>query len=412
MTKVCMVVHQYYYRDQRVKCYAEALVDLGVRVDVLCPRDPNHRPSGDRSAVRVFAIPMSRGYGGRGSYPLEYAVALILYSVWLLALYVKNRYQVIHVHNMPDCLVFTALIPRICGAKLILDIHDPMPEFYMSKYKRQSHSAAVRVMRVQEKLSAALANAVIAANPTFKENLVNRGVPAEKITVVNNVPDPRVFNRSEHRDDHHDVSQDFTMIYPGTIAPRYGLSVAIRALPLLFARIPRIRLLIIGPHVEHVDGLATLAQQLGVSDSVQFKPGIPVDEVPQEIARADVGIYTALPDPHMSIAVPSKVLEYAVMGIPIIASRLRVLENLFGESAVMFFEPGNVDEFARCVLELFDSPARRHELVRNADDGFVRTHSCRDERRAYFELLIRLLGPGSGEACLSDRDEYVPREAA
>jgi len=397
MIKVCMIVHQYYYRDPRVQRYAEALADAGAQVDVLCPQDQNRSFAKQRNRVRVFTIPLSRGYRGRGSYPLEYGAAFIFYTARLLALYIKNRYQVLHVHNMPDFLVFTALVPRIFGANLILDIHDPMPEVYMAKYECSADAMAVRLMRVQERLSSMLAHKVITANSNFRDNLVKRGVPADKITVVNNVADPKVFDRNKYRKERRSKGENFTLIYPGTITPPYGLEVAIRALPLLITRIPRIRLVVIGPQVEHVNDLATLAEQLGVSSFVQFKPPIPVDEVPRQIAQADVGIYTALLNPHMNTATPTKVLEYAAMGVPIIASRLKVLEDLFTDSAIMFFDPGSVDQFARCVLELFDNPTRRDELVRNADNIYVRTHSWSDERRAYFNLLNRLLAPGAEE---------------
>jgi glycosyltransferase involved in cell wall biosynthesis len=377
-----MVVHQYYHCDQRVRCYAEALAAAGIQVDVLCPRDQNQSFTEQGDGIRVFTIPISRGYRGRGGYLLEYGMALILFTARLLALYIKNRYQVIHVHNMPDCLIFTALVPRILGARLILDIHDPMPEFYMSKFGSQEVGMTVRLMRLQEKFSSALAHA---------------------ITVVNNVPDPKVFNRSRYKKEHRGESKHFTLIYPGTIAPRYGLDVAIRALPLLVTKIPQLYLVIVGPQVEYVNELSNLASQLGISRFVQFRPLVPVDEVPGQIIQADVGIYPALPDAHMSIATPTKVLEYAVMGIPIIASRLKILEDLFTGSAVMFFDPGNADQFAHCVLELFDNPARRDELVRNADSDFARAHSWSDERRAYFGVLNRLLPPRESVVASDER---------
>jgi glycosyltransferase involved in cell wall biosynthesis len=411
MIKVCMIVHHYYFRDARVRHYAEALADAGVQVDVLCLRHQNQSPTERRDGVRVVTIPLGRGYRGHGSYLLEYGVAFILFAAQLLALYIKHRYQVIHVHNMPDFLVFTAFIPRIFGARLILDIHDPMPEFYMSKFQCQMNSAMVRLMRVQEKLSTMFVHTIITANSNFKDNLVKRGIPADKITVVNNIPDPRVFNRDGHERERHSKGDRFTLIYPGTIAPRYGLEVAIRALPLLITRIPQIRLLIIGAQVKHTHELATLAEQLGVSSFVEFKPLVPIDEIPRYIIQADVGIYPAFPDFHMDIATPWKVLEYAVMGIPIIASKLKVLEDLFADAAVMFFEPGNVDQFACCVLELFESPARRDELVRNADSIFVRIHSWNSERRMYFDLLNRLLTSREGTGILDEKNESSISEA-
>jgi glycosyltransferase involved in cell wall biosynthesis len=112
----------------------------------------------------------------------------------------------------------------------------------------------------------------------------------------------------------------------------------------------------------------------------------------------------------MNIATPMKVLEYAAMGIPIIASRLKVIEDLFTDSALLFFDPGNVYQFARCVLELFASPARRDELVRNADAVFVRMHPWSDKQRAYFNLLNRLLAPREEVVAWDKADESAAEE--
>jgi glycosyltransferase involved in cell wall biosynthesis len=409
--RVCVLVHQYYHRHARVRRYAEALADAGAQVDVLCVRDPNHPFAGQRNGVRILTIPVGRGYRELGSYLFEYGAAFVLFSARLLMLHIKNRYQVIQVHNMPDFMIFTALIPRIFRARLILDICDPMPEFYMSKCGRQRSNIVVRLMEVQEKFSSMFAHAVITANSNFKANLVRRGIPADKIMVISNMPDTRLFNRSKYEQERRGKSKHFTLIYPGTIAPRYGLEVAIRALPLLKREIPQLRLLIIGQQTGHARELATLAKQLGVSPFVQFKHLIPVDEVPRQIIQADVGIYPSRPDPHMSIAMPAKVLEYAVMGIPVIASRLKVLDDTFTNSAMMFFEPGNVEQFARCVLELFENPARRDELVRNADDVLVHTRSWSDERQAYFSLLERLVSMRGKLAAVDERDREATGEA-
>ncbi len=392
MTKVCMIVHQYYYRDSRVRRYAEALVEAGTEVDVICVRAP-HRPHREiLKGVRVFTIPLDRGYKkGMVSYLIEYAIALVLYTLWLLRLYIQNHYDLIHVHNMPDFLVWSALLPRIFGAKLILDVHDPTPEFYMSKYQKPADSRVVRIMRIQERGAARLVHAVIAANNNFKANLAARGIPADKITVVHNLPDLKVFDRAKFAAERSRAREHFTLLYPGTIAPRYNLALAIHAIPMLAPHIPNLRLVIIGPKVDHTDELMALANTLGVADYVEFPASVPADQVPGLIAQADIGIYPALPDAHMDIAVPSKVLEYAVMGIPIVASRLTVLKELFAEDAICFFTPGDVAEFMGCVRALYDAPAKRARLVRNADTSFVETHSWAQERQAYFDLVEKLL---------------------
>lgn len=391
MNSVCMVVYQNYYRDSRIRRYAEGLVASGAVVHVLCLRDAEGLPTSQTKGVKVFTLPLRHATGSLSHYMLAFDAALVLFTVRLLALYLRYHYQVIHVHNMPDYLVLSALIPRAIGARVILDIHDPMPEFYASRYLQAHSKGTVRLLRLQERISVNIAHAVITANTRFQANLVSRGIPASKVTVINNVPDPAVFDRTLYRNGRQG-DHPFTLIYAGTIAPRYGLDVAIGALPHLVGGIPGIKLVLIGgAQPQYLSELRRLAEKLGVAGSVQFRPPISVDQVPQQMAQADIGIYPALPDLHMEIATPSKVVEYAVMGLPIVASRLKVLSQLFGDKAIAFFEPGNPEQLAECVEVLYADPARRRELVENADAAYVCTHSWQAEQQTYFDLLQRLL---------------------
>jgi glycosyltransferase involved in cell wall biosynthesis len=388
--KICMVVHKNYHHDSRLRRYAESLIEVGASVDVLCPVKNFDIVSETQEGLRVYLIPLHRLRRSRIGYILENLLAFVLYFIRLAALHFKNHYQVIHVHNMPDFLIFSALIPKIFGAKLILDIHDPMPELFMSKYGERSNKFLLKLTCLQEKISCLFANAVITANSNFKANLISRGVPANKITVINNFPNETLFNRGSYTPKRMGSNKDFILIYPGTIAPRYGLDTAIRALPELISRIPEICLSIIGPESECKDVLRRLADEMSVSSHVQFKPLIPNEDVPVHMLNADIGIYPAKKDAHMNIATPTKVLEYAYMGIPIVSSRLKILEDLFGNSAIMFFDPGNESQFAKCVIKLYKYPMLREELVSNADRYFVEKHSWAQEFEIYLQVLQRL----------------------
>jgi glycosyltransferase involved in cell wall biosynthesis len=387
-----MIVHKEYVHDTRVRRYAEALVSRGAHVDVLCTRDPRPGAPRVRQGVTVYEIPCAHRHGGRCRQLLEYGVGFVMYAARLLVLHLRHRYDVVHVHNMPDFLVFAALPARLLGARLILDVHDPMPEFYLSKFGLRGESWLVKMLRLQERLSAALAHRVITASPHFRANLIRRGIPAGRVEVILNYPDPAIFRRSSEAARARPQA-GFTLIYPGTLAPRYGLDVAIRALPALRRTIPDVRLLLIGPDNAYAGALRSLADQLGVAAAVQLVPSVAPAAVARHLAAADVGIYPALPDPHMSIAVPTKVLEYAVMGLPIVTSRVQIVEELFGEQAVSFFRPGSVDEFTARVLELHASPRLARERVRQADLALARLRSWAQERTQYFTVIDRLVMP-------------------
>lgn len=395
MMKICMVVHKYYYHDVRVRRYVESLVRTGASVDVICPAPYSLDAAfeGDEQ-IRIYSIPIRTADKSRIGYVIEYLLSFIWYFIRLSTLYIQNRYQVIHVHNMPDFLIFSAIIPKLMGASLILDIHDLMPEVFISKYGERSNKLIVSLIKLQEKLSCWLADEVITVNSICETNLMDRGLPSRKITVVHNYPNPAIFDRSLYPDEADSPKKDFILIYPGTLAPRYGLETVVRALPQLKTQIPEIRLLIFCQETPYKDELRQLADQLGVLPCVEIMPLIRNEEVPHRLMEADIGIYPALNDVHMSLATPTKVLEFSAMGMPIVSSRLKMVEETFGDSAIMFFEAGNVSQFAQCVVELHQNPELRKRLAANAYQMFIQKFSWDHEFRVYLELLRRLL-PGT-----------------
>lgn len=389
--KICMIVHKNYYQDTRVRRYVEALVKMGSSVDVICPSQEIDAVFEAQDQIRIYSIPIRHADKSQIRYILEYLFSFILYFIRLSILHIRNRYEVVHVHNMPDFLIFSAIIPKIMGTPLILDIHDPMPEVFISKYGERSNKLILSLINLQEKLSCWLANEVITVNSICKTNLINRGVPSRKISVVHNYPNSALFNRNLYLSECNGPRKDFTLIYPGTLAPRYGLETVIRALPQLKAKIPEIRLVIISQNTIHKDELQQLADRLGVLSCIEMKPPIPNEEIPYYLIRADVGIYPAIKDVHMSLATPTKVLEFSAMGIPIVSSRLRMVEEIFGDSAIMFFESGNVSQFTQCIMELYKNPTLRKKLITNAHRIFAQKLSWDLEFRTYLQILHQLL---------------------
>lgn len=371
--------------------YANVLAHAGAEVDVIASKYSDRNDPGQHPNIKVYPTPIARNYRDGLGYMSNYITSTIFLVFYTILMYFKRRYQVIHVNNMPDTLILAAVIPKILGARVILDIHDPMPNVFMSKYGMESDHIVVRFFKMQEKVSASLADEVITANPMFKDLLSQRGVPAEKILVINNIPNPKLFKHHKTKDETRPSSDKFTLIFPGTIAPRYCLDIAIKALPKLIKTIPNLQLKIIGKHSQHAEELAALGAELKVTKYINFVPFMPTDQIPVEVAKADVGIYTALPDPHMSIAMPGKVLEFATIGIPVVASRVPILEAFFNDEAILFFTPGNIDEFCNHILKLYQSPSLRQKLVENANKMFTYKYSWKNEFDQYIALTQKLV---------------------
>ena len=133
MIKVCMVGYSYDY-DCRINRYIDSLKESGNKADILCLQNPVGKELKYLNDSNVYKISTPRFPKNKLGYIFEYGFSFLSFSLQLIKLFLKYRYDVIHIHNIPDFLIFTAIIPKILGDKLILDVDDPMPEVYMSKY--------------------------------------------------------------------------------------------------------------------------------------------------------------------------------------------------------------------------------------------------------------------------------------
>ena len=167
----CMIVHAYYpVGETRVQREALALVADGYEVDVLCLRDVGEKAVDSEEGVNIYRLPMKRYKGyGLAVQLLEYLAFFVLAFFKLLTLYPRKCYGTVQVHNLPDFLIFCAIYPKLRGAKLILDLHDLMPEFFAAKSEGDMNSLSVRMVTLQERLSCRFADHVITVTDVWKE---------------------------------------------------------------------------------------------------------------------------------------------------------------------------------------------------------------------------------------------------
>jgi glycosyltransferase involved in cell wall biosynthesis len=319
----------------------------------------------------------------------EYLLFLVLAFFKLSALHLRWRYPVVQVHNLPDLLVFAALVPKLWGARLILDLHDLMPEFYAARYDTDIASWPVRIVRWQEALSCRFADHVITVTELWRLTLIQRGVPADKVSVVMNVADDSVF----HRDDGAQMSETetgrFDLIYHGNFHQRYGLDLIIRAVDQVREQIPHIRLTLHG-RGPYVESLRQLADELGLQEHVRFSTSmLPISELPSLIRQADVGVVPYRCDVFTDGILPTKLMEYAALGMPVIAARTSAIAHYFDNTMVEFFSPGDLDGLARCIRRLHVDQARRAQLAKGIVK-FNERYSWVQLGQAYVELVARL----------------------
>jgi glycosyltransferase involved in cell wall biosynthesis len=398
-----MIVHAYYpLGETRVQRQAEALLRHGYAVDVVALRQPGE-PAVDRyKGVDIYRLPVQRHKGAsheattgsaqlasQAAQLLEYLAFFFLAMLKVAQLHLRHRYDTTQTHSPPDFLAMAAWLPRLSGARVILDLHDLMPEFYMGRFGREADSLPVRLVRLQERVSCAFADHVITVSHHWRQALIDRGVRADKISVVMNVADDQIFRPGAYPGPGTRSNGDLRLIYHGMIVERYGLDLALKAMAKLRAEAPNIHLTLIGRGA-FMQTLMDMAGDLGLDGQIDFHWDlVPAEELPDLILAADAGIVPYRDDPFTDGLLPTKLMEYAALGMPAIASRTTAIERYFAGTMVELFEPGDVDDLADRLLQLYADRDRLAELAAGADN-FNRDFNWARVGSAYVALVERL----------------------
>jgi len=360
--RVCIIRYDYYPRESHVRRDAEALRDAGYQVDIICSKHKDQEKFESVHGINVYRIAVGHGRGGVFRYMVEYGLFFLLSSVRLNLLYSKKKYDFIEVDTMPDFLVFTALIPKLLGAKVLLYMFENMPELCALEYELSAGHPIVKFLKAIEKLSLKFADKIIVTHGPAYTVFARHGLPKSKFVTVLNVPNERIFS-FPFRKTEKQGENSLLLVSHGSILERYGYQTIIRALKLINSKTHNIRLLVVGEG-EYEREIRRLVMGLGFEERVDFTGYVPFDEIPMTIGRADVGIVPMLRTCEYML--PNKLFEYTALGIPTIASALPAIKAYFHEHSVMFFEQGNEKDLARCILELYQNPAKRKLLVTNA----------------------------------------------
>ena len=369
--RVCMVAYTNYAFDARVRREAETLAEHGYDVVCLTTRNEGTRQfmlNGVR--VRELGVPKYRGKS-QLAYLVSYLRFLAAASLALAWLTLQGQVDVVHVHNLPDFLVFAGVVPRLFGRRVVLDVHDSVPETYATKFSGQS--LMYKALCLEEQVSALVAHRVICVNHPQRAALLARGLPEAKTFVSMNVPDPRIFQRTPGLRVAGAAGEHFDLVYHGTMAERLGVDLVIRAVARLQDRIPGVRLQLWGQG-DDLDRFQRLARELGIEARVCFEPrGVRLHDLPARLQQMHLGVIGNRRSVAGDLMLPVKLMEYAALGVPAVAPRLRTIQHYFTDDMVAFYEPEDVGSLADAIDALYRDPQRRCRQAERAA-GFLDEH--------------------------------------
>ena len=395
MARICLIRGWYYPVDERINREVDALLRDGHEVDIICARMPGQRAVEHVGRVTVHRLPIARKRGGLRRYVFEFVAFQAAATVHAALLHLRRRYAVVQVNSLPDWLVFAAIVPRLLGARVLLDLHECMPEYASTKYGLSLRHPVVRILEWVEQASIRFANGVITCTDQMKELFVDRGAPADKMGVVLNSFDEDRLQPERYRAS-PPADGLFTLVCHGTLDPNFGVDLAIRAVALLADRIPELRLRIYGDGPQRPE-LVALVARLGIEDRVWLSDGfIPITDLLPRIVAADAGVVAIRRDAFRDRTHCNKMYDLIAMRRPVIISRTRAVEEYFGDACFAMFRSGDAEDLARAIALVHANPELRLRLVERAT-AVSEPYRWAHQRERYLGAVRRLV-PRAAEA--------------
>lgn len=398
--RICMIVHGQYLSDARVRRQAECLAEAGLEIHVVCSRsgssskgnsEPTYEVVND---VHIHRIPLNKKRGSKPRYFFEYAF-MTLFGVWKIAsLHLRNKFDVVHIHNMPDLLILSGLIPKWTGSVLVLDIHDPMSELFQENYHLDGSDTIIRLLELQERFCYGLADRLVTVSIPMAENVAKKsGCALDSVKVIHNYPDLKAFPINEDRRQWPLNKEKIVFIYSGTVTEHYKLDIAVKALAIALREIPNIRFQILGEG-NRLEQVLSTARDLGIGDKVEMLPPVKIHEVKNIMANADIGISTHQAGVFGDLYFSTKIIEFMTQGLPVISSRTYTIDKYIPDDSIFYFEPENVEDLAKQIIYICNNPDVVLEKIKNSRK-LISQYSWQEEKKRYLSFYQELINSSS-----------------
>jgi glycosyltransferase involved in cell wall biosynthesis len=356
VSRIAIVVHAVYPGDPRIRRQSDALISAGHEVDLFCLRGPGEAAEEASGALRILRLPVNRAFTGFAGHVAEYLAFAGLAAVRLAGEHRRRRYRLVQVATVPDFLAFAAIPIRLNGVPLLLDLHEDMPEFFRDRFAHPLLRPLMPAITGSARAAAALASEIITVHEPLRQLSIARGVPPDKISVVMNSADTRVFDAARHPRRQFMEDGELRLVHHSNLQRIYGLDVAIEALALIDpAALPhRLDVYGDGPFRPAVE--AAIARS-GLADRVHLNGRVPIDDLPALLAGSDIGLVPSRPEPYLHYSLSTKLLEFAAMGVPVIATDLATFRAHFSDEAIRYVPGADRPALAAAIRELAAEPA-------------------------------------------------------
>lgn len=345
MKRICSLVQEYYPRDFRVRRVAESLTDRGYSVDVIALRNVGERAFENVNGVNVYRVNLRKKRGRTIEYIFYYAAFTLLASFKCSLLFMKRRYDVIVVNNPPDFLVFAAVVPKVFGARIVVDLHEIVYEDFKTRFNAFGKRLILLIIKVVTGLALKFVDDYITVNDILAQKYYSRYRLKRMPTVVMNAVDAsKVMKRGARN---YVEGGDFVIVYHGTLSKHYGVHVAIEALKILVLKrgFVNLRFDIVGEGKE-TEHLKSLVERHRLERNVRFHGYVSWDRLQEYLNDAHVAVIPTVKSAYTDLSLSNKLMESIFFEIPVIASNIETYLWYFPEDSVTYFRSGDALDLA------------------------------------------------------------------
>jgi PEP-CTERM/exosortase A-associated glycosyltransferase len=275
--------------------------------------------------------------------------------------------DIIHAHS-PVLNAFPALaVGRAARIPVVYEVRAFWEDAAVDQGTAREWGARYRLTRAMESRALQRADAVTTICDGLRGDILKRGIPADKVTVIPNAVDLSLFRFTDTADTEllqkYGLTPGHTLGFAGSFYAYEGLDALLRAMPLVLREVPQARLLLLGGGPQEAD-LQALASQLGLERAVHFAGRVPHNEMTRYYSAMDIMVYPRVSRRLTELVTPLKPLEAMAMGKLVVASNVGGHRELIrdGHNGHLF-PAGSVEALAQCLIRLLKTPETWGEAI-------------------------------------------------
>ena len=279
-----------------------------------------------------------------------------------------------------------ALTSFIRRTPFIFDLQDIWPEAIMS-VRAFNNKSIISFLEIAEKKVYQQAQTIITISDGFKRDIVSRGVPQEKVTVIYNGVDVELFQERDATQIRNQYGWDnkFIVSYIGNIGLAQDLDTVIKIAEMLKS-FPEILFLFVGEGVAK-EKLFLKAREMDLKNVV-FQGFQPRERIPMFLSAADICLVPLIESKVFGITIPSKTYECMAVGRPIITNiRGDVRELIENSNCGVYVEPGQPEQLKEAICRLYQDRTLCKTLGRNGRQRVLRDFSRQQIAAKYNSVL-------------------------